>query len=151
MLTASFCVQTSKVTVNQHQQVPAEMAQIQYYINGYWITRTSPVISVPKFPYFDTTYNKNIMDLLRVQASKYQLLEPDSQPLPKIHIKITKMFLRIVRSSILSFKLWILDGWVISLGQHSSFMCLQIWSALTPRFVARRAWRRCSGYDKRRE
>ena len=30
-------------------------------------------------------------------------------------------------------------GWVISLGQHSSFMCLQIWSALTPRFVARTA------------
>ena len=27
------------------------------------------------------------MDLLLVPASKYQPLEPDSQPLPKIHIK----------------------------------------------------------------
>ena len=50
------------------------------------------------------------MDLLLVPAAKYQPLEPDSQPLPKIHMKITKMFWRIVRSSILSFKLWIWDG-----------------------------------------
>ena len=67
------------------------------------------------------------MDLLLVPASKYQPLEPDSQPLPKIHIKITKMFLRIVRSSILIFNVQTVDlRWVILLRQNSSFMYLEI-------------------------